>query len=175
MKAVNSKERSRAFQRFLLFFLLTLGVIVATIFVGIKIPYAENKKLREQIITADSEQVFRNDFLARLHEAQSLLDTVNQATATSGLIDGRITQKIQEMDAMVAKSPGMRDKDLYAQVIKGLNNAKSDKAALRAAGNKDSVVAMYNKQIQDLNNSLTKWQESYKQLEMQNLILKQQH
>ncbi|WP_346237419.1 type VI secretion system TssO [Niabella insulamsoli] len=173
MKPVNSKERSVAFQRFLLFFILTLAVIVVTIFSGIQIPYKENSKLRAQIAVADSEQVFRNEFLANLRQAQSLLDTVNQSAAASGLIDGRITQKIQELDAMYAKTPDVNNKDLYGQIIKGLNNARSDKAALRAAGNKDSVVAMYNKQIQDLNNSLTKWQESYRQLEMQNVILKQ--
>lgn len=174
MNAINIKERSIAFQRFLLFFILTMAVIAATIFTGIKIPYKENKKLREQVAVADSEQVFRDEFLKNLQQAQSLLDTVNQATASAGLIDGRITQKIQEMDAMVAKTTDVNNKDLYGQIIKGLNNTKSDKSALRAAGNKDSVVAVYNRQIQELNSSITKWQESYKQLEMQNLILKQQ-
>ena len=175
MKAVNTKERSIAFQRFLLFFILTISVIGAAIFVSVRIPYAENKKLRDQIAIADSEQMFRNNFLESVKQTQSLLDTVNQAAGSAGLIDGRITQKLQEMDAMVAKNADPNNKDLYAQIIKSFNNARSDKAAIRAAGNKDSVVAMYNKQIQDLNNSLTKWQESYNQLEMQNRILKQQH
>lgn len=174
MKAVNAIDRSIAFQRFLLFFIITIAVIITTILVGVRIPYAENNKLREQISMANSEQQFRNDFLDNMKQIQSLLDTVNQAGGSSGLIDGRITQKLQEMDAMVSKNADPANNELYAQIIKTFNNARSDKSAIRAAANKDSVVAMYNKQIQDLNNSLTKWQESYKQLEMQNLILKQQ-
>ncbi|MFV0606735.1 MAG: hypothetical protein ACK5NK_12930, partial [Niabella sp.] len=62
---------------------------------------------------------------------------------------------------------------IYTQIIKQMNNAQSDKKALRAAGKKDSVVAMYNSQIQELKNSLTKWQDSYRQLETQNLMLRQ--
>ncbi|HRB59498.1 MAG TPA: type VI secretion system TssO, partial [Niabella sp.] len=157
------------------FFILTIALMAATIFVGTRVPYSENKKLRDQIALSDSEQVFRLAFLDNMQQAQGLIDTVNLVPSTSGLIDGRITQKIQEMDAMLAKNTSINNKDLYAQIIKTLNNAKSDKAMLRAAANKDSVVALYNQQIQDLKNSLAKWQESYKQLEMNNLILRQQH
>lgn len=173
MKPTNTTDRRKAFQRFLIFFILTVALITTTIFVGTRVPYSENKKLREQIALSDSERLFSSSFLGNMQQAQSLLDTVNQAAGSAGLIDGRITQKIQEMDAMVAKKTALMNKDLYIQIIKALNNAKSDKAMLRAAGNKDSVVAMYTQQIQDLKNSLSKWQESYKSLEMQNLILKQ--
>lgn len=173
MKAINSIDRRKAFQRFLLFFILTISLLVTTIFVGTRVPYSENKKLREQIALSDSEQVFKLAFLDKMRQAQGLIDTVNLVPSASGLIDGRITQKIQEMDAMLAQNATINNKDIYAQIIKTLNNAKSDKALLRAAANKDSVVALYNQQIQDLKNSLAKWQESYKQLEMQNLILRQ--
>ncbi|MFT4092332.1 MAG: type VI secretion system TssO [Niabella sp.] len=172
MKPLNVHERQKAFQRFLLFFILTLAVIVTAIFFGVKIPYAENEKLQEQLAVVEKENHFRDDFTSAMGEAQSLLDTVNMDPQKSGLLDGRITQKIQEMDAMIAKNE-VTSKGLYNQVIKALNNTQSDKKGLRAASNKDSVVAMYNAQIQELKNSLAKWQESYNQLQTQNLILRQ--
>ncbi|MCH5597546.1 type VI secretion system transmembrane protein TssO [Niabella ginsengisoli] len=135
-------------------------------------PYAENEKLQEQLAIVDKENLFRNDFTSTMAEAQSLLDTVNIDPQKSGLLDGRITQKIQEMDAILSKNE-VTSKGLYSQVIKALNNMQSDKRGLRAAGNKDSVVAMYNAQILELKNSLVKWQESYNQLQTQNLILRQ--
>ncbi|HMR82912.1 MAG TPA: type VI secretion system TssO [Niabella sp.] len=172
MKPLNIQERQKAFQRFLLFFILTVAVIVTAIFFGVKIPYAENEKLQEQLSIVDKENRFREDFSRAMAEAQSLLDTVNMDPQKSGLLDGRITQKIQEMDALLAKND-VTSKGLYNQVIRALNNAQSDKRGLRAAGNKDSVVAMYNAQILELKNSLAKWQESYNQLQTQNLILRQ--
>ncbi|WP_317235260.1 type VI secretion system TssO [Niabella ginsengisoli] len=152
--------------------MLTIAVIITAIFFGIKIPYAENEKLQEQLAIVDKENLFRNDFTSTMAEAQSLLDTVNIDPQKSGLLDGRITQKIQEMDAILSKNE-VTSKGLYSQVIKALNNMQSDKRGLRAAGNKDSVVAMYNAQILELKNSLVKWQESYNQLQTQNLILRQ--
>nr|WP_262915264.1 type VI secretion system transmembrane protein TssO [Niabella ginsengisoli] len=151
---------------------MTIAVIITAIFFGIKIPYAENEKLQEQLAIVDKENLFRNDFTSTMAEAQSLLDTVNIDPQKSGLLDGRITQKIQEMDAILSKNE-VTSKGLYSQVIKALNNMQSDKRGLRAAGNKDSVVAMYNAQILELKNSLVKWQESYNQLQTQNLILRQ--
>ncbi|MFV0607386.1 MAG: type VI secretion system TssO [Niabella sp.] len=172
MKPVNVKERRKAFQRFLLFFILTIAVILITIFFGIKIPYKENSKLQEQIALYEKANQFQDNFAKTMNETQSLLDTVNQDVVKSGLLDGRITQKIQEMDAMLNKNE-VNSTTIYTQIIKQMNNAQSDKKALRAAGNKDSVVAMYNSQIQELKNSLTKWQDSYRQLETQNLMLRQ--
>lgn len=172
MRSINAQERSKAFNRFLLFFLLTIAVIITAVFFGIKIPYAENEKLQQQLAAVDKENRFREDFTTAMAEAQNLLDTVNMDPQKSGLLDGRITQKIQDLDAMLAKND-ITSKSLYNQVIKALNNTQSDKRGLRAAGNKDSVVAMYNVQIQELKNSLAKWQESYNQLQMQNLILRQ--
>ena len=172
MKPLNAQERQKSFSRFLLFFVLTIAIIITAVFFGIKIPYAENEKLQEQLATIDKENHFRNDFTSAMSEAQSLLDTVNMDPQKSGLLDGRVTQKIQEMDAMLSKNE-VTSKNLYSQVIKSLNSMQSDKRGLRAAGNKDSVVAMYNAQILELKNSLVKWQESYNQLQTQNLILRQ--
>ncbi len=172
MKPNNARERSQAFNRFLLFFILTILVIITAVFFGVKIPYAENEKLQAQLAAVEKENRFREDFTTAMAEALELLDTVNMDAQKSGLLDGRITQKIQDLDAMLAKND-ITSKNLYNQIIKSLNNTQSDKRGLRAAGNKDSVVAMYNVQIQELKNSLTKWQESYNQLQMQNMILRQ--
>lgn len=145
---------------------------MTTIFFGVRIPYKENSKLQEQLAIVEKENDFRDDFARAMAETQNLLDTVNQASVNSGLIDGRITQKIQDMDALLNKNE-VSSKTIYSQIIQSMNNTQSDKKGLRAAGSKDSVVAMYNAQIQELKNSLMKWQESYRQLETQNLMLKQ--
>ncbi|MBK7098631.1 MAG: hypothetical protein IPH58_10095 [Sphingobacteriales bacterium] len=172
MRPNNIQERNKSFQRFLLFFILTVAIIMVTVFFGIRVPYAENEKLREQIAQMDKENQFRENFSVSMTETQSLLDTVNLDVARAGLIDGRITQKVQDMDALINKTD-LSSKTLYSQVVKALNNSQSDKRGLRAASSKDSLVAMYNAQIQALQNSLTKWQESYNQLKMQNDILRQ--
>lgn len=168
----NIQERKKAFGRFILFFTLTILTLGTAVFFGIRLPYVENNKLREQLAIVDSENVFRDNFLSQMLQAQSLLDTINKVPASSGLLEGRITQNIQSLDAMINTSNNS-SKTIYVQIVKALNLSQSDKAALRAAGNKDSVVSMYNSKIGELNTALTKWQDAYKQLEMENMMLKQ--
>lgn len=172
MRPINTQERRKSFQRFLLFFVITVAIMATTLFFGIRIPYAENDKLREQLTQMENENRFRDNFSLGMAETTGLLDTVNLDAAKSGLIDGRITQKLQDLDAMVNKQE-LTSKTIYTQVIKLLGDAQSDKKSLRLAGNKDSVVALYNSQVQELKNQISKWQESYNQLRMQNDLLRQ--
>ncbi|HUN03474.1 MAG TPA: type VI secretion system TssO, partial [Niabella sp.] len=104
MRPNNIQERNKSFQRFLLFFILTVAIIMVTVFFGIRVPYAENEKLREQIAQMDKENQFRENFSVSMAETQSLLDTVNLDVTRAGLIDGRITQKVQDMDALINKT-----------------------------------------------------------------------
>lgn len=165
MKPDNSKDRSSAFGRFLLFFLLTVVVMAVAIFFGIRVPYAENNKLRERLSRVDSEIVFRENFMVSMMQAQTLLDSVNKVSPTmAGLIDGRITQCLQSMDAMIGKSDSTHSKKIYTQIIKALNDSKSDKTSLRAASSKDSLASNYNRQIEDLKTNLQQWKDAYFQL-----------
>ena len=50
-------------------------------------------------------------------ETQSLFDTVNLDVTRAGLIDGRITQKVQDMDALINKTD-LSSKTLYSQVVR---------------------------------------------------------
>lgn len=172
MRPINTQERRKSFQRFLLFFIITVAIMATTLFFGIKIPYAENDKIREQLTQMENENHFRDNFSSGMAETLALLDTVNLDAAKSGLIDGRITQKLQDLDAMVNKQE-LTSKTIYTQIIKALGDAQTDKRGLRAASNKDSVVALYNSQVQELKNQISKWQESYNQLRMQNDLLRQ--
>lgn len=174
MNPDNKSERNSAFARFLLFFFLTIAIVIVTIFFGIRIPYSENEKLHEQLAIVEKENQFKDNFATNMLQTQGLLDSINIDPARAGLVDGRVTQKIQEMDAALNKNE-TGAKEIYSQIIKALNNTQTDKKGLRAASNKDSVVAMYNAQIQELKNTVSQWQESYRQLETQNLLLKQQH
>lgn len=168
MKPENAKERSNAFGRFILFFILTIAVMATAIFFGIRVPYAENNKLRERLSRVDSEVVFRENFMVSMMQAQTLLDSINKVPpVVASLIDGRITQNIQSMDAMIGKNDSTSYRKIYVQVVKALTDAKADKTSLRAASSKDSLVANYNRQIEDLKANLQQWKDAYNQLKMQ--------
>ena len=49
MKALNAKERNRAFLKFLLFFVFTLVLVVTAIYFDFKLPLKENSYLQKQI------------------------------------------------------------------------------------------------------------------------------
>src|SRR5687768_18381818 len=127
----NSAERRRAFLRFLLFYIITTALIVGAAFFGIYVPFKQNQQLQDQLNVVQREKEFDKQFFTLMQETKSLLDTVNSAGPSIDVIEGRIAQKIQEMDAILNKD-SISGKRIYSQVVQYFTDAKNDKKTLRS-------------------------------------------
>lgn len=166
MKAQNTAVSNAQFGRFLIFFVIVIVVLVASIFFGTQVPAKENVQLKAQMELQEEQIVFQNEFLKLNTGSAQLLDTLNMAGVNAELIDGRITAKIQQMDALVQQYNGA-DKAAYMTVVKGLTAHKDDKKVLRQGTGKEAQMADYEKRIAQLEKNRDEWKIQAEKLQMQ--------
>ena len=107
MKALNAKERNRAFLKFLLFFVFTLVLVVTAIYFDFRLPLKENSYLQKQIDQQRQIEHNQENFVNTMNEAVRLLDSLDKPGTDMTQIDAQLDQKMIELD-------GLKQKDFSA-------------------------------------------------------------
>jgi hypothetical protein len=129
MKPLNHVERKNAFFKFLLFFVITVAVIVTTVFYSMQVPFEENRKMSDKIATLQNEQKFMMQFSGKLTDLQTLIDTLQTPNIQTDLIESKITLAIGDLQAFKEKViPG--NDNIYAKMIDALSKLKSSNISL---------------------------------------------
>src|SRR3954464_538814 len=97
MRPNNLVERSKAFSNFLIFFIITIGVILTCVFFSFKVPLQENEQFRAERDTLLTQKDNREYFLQRMENTMGLLDSVNSNKADAENIDANIGSSLTEM------------------------------------------------------------------------------
>ncbi len=103
-QVLNSQDRTQSFIKFLVFFLVTILLVVLAIFINYKLPSQENKRLREQAELQRQQDANEMKFMSSAQEAVSLLDSMEKGGLQMGQIknelDGKLSDlyKLQESD-----------------------------------------------------------------------------
>src|SRR5687767_11688280 len=100
MPPTNQDARRRSFLYFLLFFVITIGVITTTILFSFQVPFKENQKLRKEMDIAENEKAFMQSFGIKLEETMNMLDSVNLSADNAYLLDNKISRNIDAMLTM---------------------------------------------------------------------------
>jgi hypothetical protein len=129
MKPVNQPERRKAFLNFLIFFIITIAVIVVTVFFSTQVPFEENRKMKEEITAYQTEQKFMAQFSGKLTDLQTLIDTLQAPSVQTDLIDNRITLAMSDLQAFKEKAMPGND-NIYAKMIDALYKLKSANSSL---------------------------------------------
>jgi hypothetical protein len=129
MKPLNQAERRSAFLKFLLFFIITIAVIVTTVFFSIQVPFAENKKMKNDIADYQNQQKFMMQFSGKLTDLQTLIDTLQTPNLQTDLIENKITLAIGDLQAFKEKTMPGND-NIYAKMIDALSKLKSANISL---------------------------------------------
>ena len=166
MKPKNSPQRTSAFIRFTIFYVITTLIIIAAVFFGLQVPFKENRQLEAQLQTVHREREFDRKLYEMIRSTQRMLDSVNIAKPNTEVVDGRINQNIVAMDAML-HNDSTSAKMIYSELVAIFTEAKNDKAQIRKASDKDEVVKMKDEEIQKLKQNLAGWQEAYNKQQVQ--------
>ncbi|HEX5150739.1 MAG TPA: type VI secretion system TssO [Parafilimonas sp.] len=129
MKPLNQAARKNAFFRFLLFFIITVGVIVATVFFSIQVPFEENKKMKKDIADYQNQQKFMMQFSGKLTDLQTLIDTLQTPNIQTELIESKIKLAIGDLQAFKEKTMPGND-NIYARMIDALSKLESTNISL---------------------------------------------
>lgn len=127
MKPLNRAERNNAFWRFLLFFLVTIALVVLVIFFSIAVPYRESKQLREKVVALQKESKLSASFNTAMKEAMDEINKFSIKAESPKTINQRVQYKIEEMEKLLHQIPGNDENSVYSLIVRNisdLNNAK---------------------------------------------------
>src|SRR5450432_2567324 len=156
LKALNAKERNRAFLKFLLFFLLTLVLVVTAIYFDFKLPLKENSYLQKEIDQQRQIEHNQENFVNMMNDAVKLLDSLDKPGTDMTQINAQLEQKLLELDGLKQKdfrAYGKMDKAIVEKFL-DLGRAKPKLRKLEEDENK--IVQLR----ADLNEASTKLEEA---------------
>jgi Na+-transporting NADH:ubiquinone oxidoreductase subunit NqrC len=166
MKALNAPERQSAFLYFLLFFVITVALVVAAIFFGMQVPFKQNQQLQHKMNHLQNEVVFADNFSAKMAGTKGILDTVNKAGIQAELLDQSITDGLKGLSAMVNSDTSI-NKNFYTSVIQNLTELQFAKKQLRDASSANQDLSNYVQQIETLKSDLFRAQSQVDALRAQ--------
>lgn len=135
---LNSQDRTRAFLKFLLFFLITIALVVTAIYFNFRVPVKENKWLQGQLEEKRIEDATQEKFVSKMEEAVVLLDSLDKNGANGDLVKSRLSSIIGEMQTLEPNNKtiyGKMDKAIVEKFTT-LNTAKTKLMSLDGSDQK---------------------------------------
>ncbi len=143
---------------FLLFFVITIGVITTTILFSFQVPFKENQKLRKEMDRAENEKAFLQSFEIKLEETMNLLDSVNLSAENAYLMDSKISRNIDQMLTM-SSSDSLSIKGMINVIIDNLKNLQLAKKQLRDVNNGALELEKKDRRIETLEGEVRNYQQ----------------
>lgn len=174
MEPLNNAERSKAFRSFLIFFIITVALVIAAVFFSIQVPFQQNRQLAEQMKVVEAERLFTQKFESNMNEVMRLVGDLNKKDIDVTLTDGKIEERIKGMNALIdtdssyAADPNSATiKELYSSVVESLSNLRLAKKENREAANKDANLSELKQEISNLNGQLSNAKQTINLYQMQ--------
>jgi hypothetical protein len=156
LKALNAKERNRAFLKFLLFFLLTLVLVVTAIYFDFKLPLKENSYLQKEIDQQRQIEHNQENFVNTMNDAVKLLDSLDKPGTDMTQINAQLEQKLLELDGLKQKDFSAYGKMDKAIVEKFLDLGRAKPKLRKLEEDENKIVQLK----ADLNEASTKLEEA---------------
>ncbi|SHF23783.1 hypothetical protein SAMN05443144_106191 [Fodinibius roseus] len=148
MKALNKKERRRAFWTFLAFFLVTLLFVTGAVYINVQIPVEENKVLRTQYAKLDRELEFQADFAESIREVKVTLDSINQSGQNVMYLEQVISTKLAGVKESIPQNDSLRQYKLYDYVIQTMLALQESKRKLRDLREAQQLIGDYQQNVE---------------------------
>lgn len=105
LQVLNSRERARAFVQFLVFFLVTIILILTASFFDFFVPAKENDNLYSRLEVENRQDQQEQQFVNSMLLAKSLLDSVNKpGTPSRAQLSLKLTARLNELDNLAEKT-----------------------------------------------------------------------
>ncbi len=165
MEALNQPERRKALTSFLIFFIITVALIVAAVLFSVDVPFKQNVQLREQMSIVEKERDFAEKFVVKMGETINLLDSINKNEIQSPeILDNRIKGNVGVMSEMI-ENDSISQKTLYKFIVNTFAELRLAKKDLRDVSGKDANLTDLQKENAELRNSYQQALDRYAQLQ----------
>jgi hypothetical protein len=99
-QVLNAKERTMAFWKFILFFVVAVVSILLAVFFNTQVPQKENTRLKEKTNTYAAHISMEQKFTSAMQEAVSYLDSLDKPGTNVAYVNQLVSNKISEMNAL---------------------------------------------------------------------------
>lgn len=155
MKPLNVSERNKAFRNFLIFFIITIAIIIAAVFFSVQVDAEENRQLKDEKKVTERQRDFTEEFVDKMETTIKLLDSVNLPNVKSHLIDAAIDDNLDSMLAMTNNDTSAQLKSLYKNIVYNFYDLQGAKKQLREASGNDATFSKLQKENDQLHSRLS--------------------
>lgn len=162
-KILNSKERNQAFLKFLLFFSVTVALIVIAVYFNFRLPVKENNKLKERMTLQTQEEMKQEKFVENMDKAVMYLDSMDKDQKNIESIEMLLKGKINDLSTLEKDgySPYARMNKL---IVQRLLQLKEQKLQLYKLSDKANTLADMERKLQYTETQLNQKQQEIDQL-----------
>ncbi|HTE02133.1 MAG TPA: type VI secretion system TssO [Mucilaginibacter sp.] len=153
MIPLNNPERRSSFFVFLLFFVVTISIVMLTAFYGIQVPVKENEQMKKQIADFQKERVFAQTFADRLSKTRAMLDKINLpgvANTTEGYIKANITKLTEQVGDDTTAT-----RKIYVDIIANLSALDQAQKTVRDNNNSAQDKQDLERKLSEVQSQLT--------------------
>lgn len=146
-QVINGKERSQAYFKFLLFFVITVLVVVLAVFFDFYMPRKENKLLKEEVYIHRTQEANQQKFVDKMMRTISLIDSMDKSTRDAQQLQPQVEALIQDMTVLKENSGALYGQ-LNNAIVKEMNDLLYQK---RQVASKDESIARYREELANRN------------------------
>ncbi|MBS1929185.1 MAG: hypothetical protein IT254_04125 [Chitinophagaceae bacterium] len=142
MQPLNKDDRKKAFWTFVWLLLVSIILILTTIYFSVKIPFNQNDELiktneRENDIKV-KEHTLSDNFYSKMLSITNRLDSINSSPRAE-LIESQVKDDIEALSKMVGETDTLYNRPFYNTIILTLDDYNRAKAILRVQAQKGAA------------------------------------
>ena len=117
MEIVNKEQRTKAYWFFVLFFALTVSIVVIAMFANVHFPFEENKLLKEKNAKLEKDIAIQNHFAADLEKVKVAVDSIGVSNLKDDFFNEKLALSIlADMYKQLPKDT-LNNKNMYNNTI----------------------------------------------------------
>lgn len=117
MEIVNKEQRTKAYWFFVLFFALTVTIVVVAMFANVHFPFEENKLLKEKNAKLEKDIAIQNHFAADLEKVKVAVDSIGVSNLKDDFFNEKLALSIlADMYKQLPKDT-LNNKNMYNNTI----------------------------------------------------------
>lgn len=128
-QVINGKDRMQAYLKFLLFFVITVMVVVLAVYFDFYTPGRENKLLKDEVYVQRKQEANQQKFIDKMMRAVSLLDSMDKSAKDASQLQNQVHVLINDMTVLQENSGSIYGQ-LNNTVISELNNRLDQKKTI---------------------------------------------
>ena len=161
MEIVNKEQRTKAYWFFVLFFAITVAIVVVAMFANVHFPFEENKLLKEKNAKLEKDIAIQNHFAADLEKVKVAVDSIGVSNLKDDFFNEKLALSIlADMYKQLPKDT-LNNKNMYNNTIlickqyidakKHIKKLTADRALLDSLNDINQILQEeYNKMKVDL-------------------------